>query len=89
MKRIHFLVGVTLAVGVVLCMLSSGMLSAQDNLKNGTSGLPVTCEEEILVYCRGFGVFGACAARLYSASVSAIISVRASCPGCSMMLITS
>jgi len=36
MKRIHFLVGVTLAVGVVLCMLSSGMLSAQDNLKNGT-----------------------------------------------------
>jgi LSD1 subclass zinc finger protein len=58
-------------------------------LTTATSGLPVTWEEEIFVYCRGFGVFGACAARLYSASVSAIISVRASCPGCSMMLITS
>jgi hypothetical protein len=40
-------------------------------------------------YCRGFAVFGACAARLYSASVSAIISVRPPSPGCSMMLITS
>ena len=36
MKRIHFLVRVTLAVCVVLCVLGSRMLSAQDNLKNGT-----------------------------------------------------
>jgi quercetin dioxygenase-like cupin family protein len=36
MKRINFLVGVTLAVGVVLCLLVSRMLSAQDSLKSGT-----------------------------------------------------
>jgi hypothetical protein len=36
MKRINFLVGVTLAVGVVLCLLGSRMLSAQDSLKSGT-----------------------------------------------------
>ena len=36
MKRINFLVGVTLAVSVVLCLLGSRMLSAQDNLKSGT-----------------------------------------------------
>jgi len=36
MKRINFLVGVTLAAGVVLGLLGSRMLSAQDNLKSGT-----------------------------------------------------
>src|SRR6202048_4808778 len=36
MKRINFLVGVALAMVVVLCVLGSGMLSAQDNLKGGT-----------------------------------------------------
>ena len=36
MKRINVLVGVTLAVGVVLCLLGSRMLSAQDSLKSGT-----------------------------------------------------
>jgi len=36
MKRINFLVGVALAVGVMLCVLGSRMLSAQDNLKRGT-----------------------------------------------------
>ena len=36
MKRINFLVGVTLAMVVVLCMLGSRMLRAQDNLKGGT-----------------------------------------------------
>src|ERR1035438_2684222 len=36
MKRINFLVGVTLALSVVLCLLGSRMLSAQDNLKGGT-----------------------------------------------------
>ena len=36
MKRINFLVGVTLAVGVVLGLLGSRMLSAQDGLKSGT-----------------------------------------------------
>ena len=36
MKRINLLVGVTLAVGVVLGLLGSRMLSAQDNLKSGT-----------------------------------------------------
>jgi quercetin dioxygenase-like cupin family protein len=35
-KRIKFLFGVTLAVGVVLSLLGSRMLSAQDNLKGGT-----------------------------------------------------
>jgi hypothetical protein len=42
-----------------------------------------------LAYCRGFLFFGACAARSYSETVSAIISVRPSLPGCSIMLITS
>jgi quercetin dioxygenase-like cupin family protein len=36
MKRINFLVGVTLALGVGLGLLGSGTLSAQDNLKSGT-----------------------------------------------------
>ena len=36
MKRINFLVGVALAMVVVLCVLGSRMLSAQDNLKGGT-----------------------------------------------------
>jgi quercetin dioxygenase-like cupin family protein len=36
MKRIHFLVGVALALGLVLGLLGSRMLSAQDNLKAGT-----------------------------------------------------
>jgi len=36
MKRISLLVGVTLALGVALGLLSSRMLSAQDNLKSGT-----------------------------------------------------
>jgi quercetin dioxygenase-like cupin family protein len=35
MKRINFLFGVALAVVVVLCVLGSRMLSAQDNLKGG------------------------------------------------------
>src|ERR1700723_2908187 len=35
MKRINFLVGVALAVVMVLCVLGSRMLSAQDNLKGG------------------------------------------------------
>ncbi|HKH97930.1 MAG TPA: cupin domain-containing protein [Candidatus Sulfotelmatobacter sp.] len=35
MKRIYLLVGV-LAVGVVLCLLGSPMLNAQDSLKSGT-----------------------------------------------------
>lgn len=35
MKRINFLLGVTLAVGAMLCLLSSPTLSAQDNLKAG------------------------------------------------------
>ena len=36
MKRIRFLVGVTLALGVALGLLGSGTLSAQDGLKSGT-----------------------------------------------------
>ena len=36
MKHINLLVVVTLAVGVVLGLLGSQMLSAQDNLKSGT-----------------------------------------------------
>jgi len=36
MKRINFLVAVTLAVGVVLGFVGSRMSSAQDNLKAGT-----------------------------------------------------
>src|SRR6202048_1152376 len=36
MKRINFLVGVALAMVVVLCVLGSRMLRAQDNLKGGT-----------------------------------------------------
>lgn len=36
MKRIHFLIAVTLAVVVLLCLLGSRMSSAQDNLKGGT-----------------------------------------------------
>jgi quercetin dioxygenase-like cupin family protein len=36
MKRVHFLVGVALALGLVLGLLGSRMLSAQDNLKAGT-----------------------------------------------------
>jgi quercetin dioxygenase-like cupin family protein len=36
MKRVNFLVGVTLAVGVVLSLPGSRMLSAQDHLKGGT-----------------------------------------------------
>lgn len=35
MKRINLLVGVTLAVGVMLGMLGSRMLRAQDSLKSG------------------------------------------------------
>jgi hypothetical protein len=35
-KRINFLVGMTLAFRVVLCLLGSRMLSTQDNLKSGT-----------------------------------------------------
>jgi quercetin dioxygenase-like cupin family protein len=35
MKRINFLVGVALAVVMVLCVLGSRMLKAQDNLKGG------------------------------------------------------
>lgn len=36
MKRINFLVGLALAVGVALGLLGSQTLSAQDNLKTGT-----------------------------------------------------
>ena len=36
MKRINFLVGVTLVVGVALGLLGSPILSAQDGLKAGT-----------------------------------------------------
>src|ERR1022692_1303071 len=36
MKRIHLLVGVLLALGVVLGLVGSRMLSAQDGLKSGT-----------------------------------------------------
>jgi quercetin dioxygenase-like cupin family protein len=36
MKRIHLLVGVMLALGVVLGLVGSRMLSAQDGLKSGT-----------------------------------------------------
>jgi quercetin dioxygenase-like cupin family protein len=36
MKRIHLLVGVMLALGVVLGLVGSRMLSAQDGLKGGT-----------------------------------------------------
>jgi quercetin dioxygenase-like cupin family protein len=36
MKHINFSVGVTLAVGVVVTLLGSRMLSSQDNLKGGT-----------------------------------------------------
>ncbi|MGD1082706.1 MAG: hypothetical protein ABR881_30700 [Candidatus Sulfotelmatobacter sp.] len=36
MKRLNFLVVVTLGLGVVLGLLGSRMLSAQDNLKSGT-----------------------------------------------------
>lgn len=36
MKRINFLVGVALAMGVALGLLGSQMLSAQDTLKTGT-----------------------------------------------------
>jgi quercetin dioxygenase-like cupin family protein len=36
MKRINFWAVVTLAVGVMSCLLGSRMLSAQDNLKGGT-----------------------------------------------------
>ncbi len=36
MKRSNFLLGVTLAVGAVLCLLGSRAVSAQDNLKEGT-----------------------------------------------------
>jgi quercetin dioxygenase-like cupin family protein len=36
MKRINFLFGVTLALGVGLGLLGGGTLSAQDNLKSGT-----------------------------------------------------
>jgi quercetin dioxygenase-like cupin family protein len=36
MKRINFLVAVTAALGFVLWLLGSRMLSAQDNLKGGT-----------------------------------------------------
>ncbi len=36
MRRINFLVGVTLALAVGLGLLGSGTLSAQDNLKSGT-----------------------------------------------------
>jgi quercetin dioxygenase-like cupin family protein len=35
MKRINFLVGFALAVVMVLCVLGSRMLKAQDNLKGG------------------------------------------------------
>jgi quercetin dioxygenase-like cupin family protein len=36
MKHIKVSVGFTLAVGMVLCLLGSRMLSAQENLKRGT-----------------------------------------------------
>jgi quercetin dioxygenase-like cupin family protein len=36
MKRINFLIGVALAVGVTLGLLGSRIVSAQDNLKGGT-----------------------------------------------------
>ena len=36
MKRINLLVTVTLAVGIVLGLLGSRMVSAQDSLKSGT-----------------------------------------------------
>ncbi len=36
MKRINFLVGVTVVLGLVLWLLGSRTLSAQDNLKRGT-----------------------------------------------------
>ena len=36
MKRINFLVGVTLALGVMLGLVGKRMLSAQENLKGGT-----------------------------------------------------
>src|ERR1039457_7066663 len=36
MKRINFLVGAMLALGVVLGLVGSRMLRAQDNLKGGT-----------------------------------------------------
>lgn len=36
MKRINFLVGIALAVGLVPGLLGSRMMSAQDNLKGGT-----------------------------------------------------
>jgi|ERR1039457_451566 quercetin dioxygenase-like cupin family protein len=36
MKRIHLLVGAMLALGVVLGLVGSRMLRAQDNLKGGT-----------------------------------------------------
>ena len=36
MKRINFLVRVALGVGVMLCLLGSRILNAQDNLKGGT-----------------------------------------------------
>jgi quercetin dioxygenase-like cupin family protein len=36
MKRINFLIGVALAVGVMLCLLGSHISSAQDTLKGGT-----------------------------------------------------
>ena len=35
MKRIHFLIGITLAVALVLGLLGSRMLKAQDHLKSG------------------------------------------------------
>ena len=35
MKRIHFLIGITLAVALVLGLLGSRMLKAQDRLKSG------------------------------------------------------
>jgi hypothetical protein len=36
MKRIYFLLGTTLAVGALLGLLGSRMLSAQEPLKSGT-----------------------------------------------------
>jgi hypothetical protein len=83
-----------LAANILLARQSAGNIARVSRFVGNpylgiTSCLPVTWRRGDLGYCRGFAVFGACAARLYSASVSAITSVRPPSPGCSMMLITS
>ena len=50
MKRINFLVGVTLGL-IVVGVLASGMLSAQDNLKRGT-----VLQQANLTMAPGWGV---------------------------------